>query len=70
MSVDYTFENKTLKLAPKGTPPQNVGEWDYGSIGGLKREIAAVREVVEVAVNSPKIFSDYGTVPLERINLR
>jgi hypothetical protein len=36
-------------------------EWDYGSIGGLKREIEAVREVVELAVNSPKLFTEYGT---------
>lgn len=32
----------------------------YESIGGLKKEIEAVREVVELAVNSPKLFTEYG----------
>lgn len=34
---------------------------DYTGIGGLKREIEAVREVVDLAVYSPKLFSDFGT---------
>jgi len=36
-------------------------EWDYSSVGGLKREIEAVKEVVDLAVNSPKLFAEFGT---------
>jgi hypothetical protein len=46
-----------------------TAELDYGSIGGLKREIDAVREVVELAVNSPKLFTEYGTPPASRLPL-
>ncbi|ELR19280.1 ATPase, AAA domain containing protein [Acanthamoeba castellanii str. Neff] len=46
-----------------------TAELDYGSIGGLKREIDAVREVVELAVNSPKLFTEYGLAPPKGILL-
>jgi ATP-dependent 26S proteasome regulatory subunit len=42
---------------PVAKPERAIG---YDDIGGLKKQLAQIRDVVELTLNHPELFRDYG----------
>lgn len=59
------FRGRRKEVAAKSTSArQQHGEaTTYGSIGGLQREIAAVREIVDLPLTQPEVYTRFGLMP-------
>ena len=58
-------ENTQIKVVDKVTKPQDikVSSITYEDIGGLKEEVAAIREMVEIPMKHPEVFERIGIAP-------
>ncbi|MEC8339988.1 MAG: CDC48 family AAA ATPase [Nanoarchaeota archaeon] len=58
-------QNTQIKVVDKVTKPQDikVSSITYEDIGGLKEEVAAIREMVEIPMKHPEVFERIGISP-------
>ncbi len=58
-------QNTQIKVVDKVTKPQDikVSSITYEDIGGLKEEVAAIREMVEIPMKHPEVFERIGIAP-------
>lgn len=58
-------QNTQVKVLDKVTKPQDikVSSITYEDIGGLKEEVAAIREMVEIPMKHPEVFERIGIAP-------
>ncbi len=59
---DNEATTDTLANVEASRPNTNVGgeELSFSSIGGLKKEIQSVQEIVDLAIVNPHIFQEFG----------
>ncbi|KAL6072620.1 AAA+-type ATPase [Balamuthia mandrillaris] len=53
----------------KHTNERKISTLSYESIGGLRKEVERVKELVELALHSPQLFTDFGLRPPKGILL-
>ncbi|MGZ4847496.1 MAG: AAA family ATPase, partial [Halobacteriota archaeon] len=53
----------TLKEKPTTVPERSISHVTYEDIGGLKRELALVREMIELPLRHPELFQKLGIDP-------
>ena len=58
-------QNTQIKVLDKVTKPQDikVSSITYDDIGGLKEEVAAIREMIEIPMKHPEVFERIGIAP-------
>ena len=61
--IDEATEIEVLSKAVEVKEEERVPEVTYEDIGGLEREIDAVREIIELPLRSPELFQRLGVKP-------
>ncbi len=68
--INEETEVEILSKAVKVSEEERVPEVTYENIGGLKREIVSVREVIELPMRHPELFQRLGVKPPKGVLLR